>query len=234
MEEAYETWKKHKTPENMSALIEKSKPIINSAIQSYGGMNKSLGSQAKVLAADAIKKFDPNQGVKLRTYIMSQLQPLIRINRERAQVTRIPERVTLDLYKMKQEEQRFHDQYGRGPSDTELSDATGLARKRLLHVRKFSRGEIAESAIASEESGFMPGVAKPDPDTILLEYVHHDLDPVDQLILEHKTGIYDKPILSNNDLAARLRLSPGAVSQRAKKVARRIAELQAQGLAKEE
>ena len=120
MEDAYEAWKKRKTPENMSVLLAKSTPVINSAIQSYGGMNKSLKSQAKILAADAMKKFDPDQGVKLRTYLMSQLQPLIRINRERAQVTRIPERVTLDLYKMKQEERRFHDQYGRGPSDTEL------------------------------------------------------------------------------------------------------------------
>lgn len=230
MEEEYELWRKHKNPANLNLVLEKAQPVINSAIQSYGAGNKSLESQARLLAVGAIKTFDPKMGVKLKTHLMNQMQPLIRINRDRSQITRVPERVTLDLYKMKQEEQRFYDQYGRGPSDTELTHSTGLSRRRLMHVRKFAKGEVPESAIQTSKDGDMLiGTNRPDPDQILLEYLHHDLDPLDQMILEHRTGIYGKPVLSNNDLAVRLKLSPGAVSQRAKKIAARIEELRAAG-----
>lgn len=230
MEESYELWSKQKNPENFNRILDKAQPTINSAIQSYGAGNKSLDSQARLLAAGAIKTFNPKMGVKLKTHLMNQMQPLIRINRDRSQVTRIPERVTLDLYKMKQEEQRFYDQFGRSPSDTELSHSTGLSRKRLFHVRKFAKGEVPESAIhSSGEGDMLIGTNRPDPDQILLEYLHHDLEPLDQMILEHRSGIYGKPVLSNNDLAARLKLSPGAVSQRAKKIAARIEELRAGG-----
>lgn len=222
MEKAYEAWKTDETPENMAAFLEKADPVIGSAIRSYGGGNQILRSRAKLLVAKAAKTFDPKKGVKLHTYLMSQLQPLSRIGRERSQITKIPERVTLDLYRIQEERRKFEDKFGRSPSSGEISDAVGLSRRRMAHVEKFSRGEIPESAVSSEESDFLPGTSKPDPDLILLEYLHHDLDPIDQTILEHRAGIYGKPVLSNEKIASMLKLSPGAVSQRAKKLAEKI------------
>jgi len=232
MEEEYKRWMEKPSDERFDAILVKARPTINSALQSYAGGNKTLETRAMLLTADAIKGYDPHKGTKLRTHIMTQLQPLIRLNRERTQVTRVPERVNTDLYKMRQENQRFKDQYGRDPSDTELSSATGLSRKRLIHIRRFARGEVAESGLVGDEGEVLyPGVAKPDPEQILVEYVHHDLDPIDQMILEHRAGLYGKDVLSNNEIAARLKLSPGAVSQRAAKISKRINELRGQGVA---
>jgi len=232
MDKEYEIWKGKPSDANFDAVLKKADPVINSALQSYAGGDKGLHSRAKLLAARAIKSYDATKGTKLRTHLMTQLQPLSRTHRERTQVVRVPERVTADLYKMRQEEQRFKDQFGRSASDSELSSATGLSRKRLMHVRKFARGEMAESGLVGDEGEILyPGVSKPDPEQVLIEYVHHDLDPIDQTILEHRSGLYGKPVLSNNDIAARLRLSPGAVSQRAAKIAKRISELRDQGVA---
>lgn len=231
MELEYETWKQKPTDINFDAVLDKAEPVINSAIQSYAGGDKTLHTRAQLLAARAIKSFDPKKGTKLRTHLMTQLQPLSRAYRERTQLISVPERVTVDLYKMRQEEQRFKDQFGRPPSDGELTSATGLSRRRLMHVRKFSGRETAESGLVGDEGEVLyPGISSPDPEQILIEYVHHDLDPMDQMILEFRSGLYGKPVLSNNEIAAKLKLSPGAVSQRAAKIAARITELRDQGV----
>lgn len=231
MDIEYESWKKKPNDVNFDAVLAKAEPVISSAIQSYAGGDKTMHTRAQLLVARAIKSYDPKKGTKLRTHLMTQLQPLNRAHRERTQIVRVPERVTMDLYKMRQEEQRFKDQFGRQASDSELTSATGLSRKRLMHVRKFSGGEIAESGLVGDEGEILyPGVSAPDPEQILIEYVHHDLDPLDQTILEHRSGLYGKPVLSNNEIALRLKLSPGAVSQRAAKIATRITELRDQGV----
>lgn len=231
MEKEYDIWKQKPTETHLDQVLTKARPVINSALKSYAGGDQTLEPRAKLLAAKAIKTYDPGKGAKLRTHMMTQMQPLVRLHRERTQVTRVPERVTTDLYKMRQEQQRFHDQFGRDPSDGELSSATGLARKRLMHIRRFQRGEMPESGMTDESGEILyPGISKIDPEQVLTEYVHHDLDPVDQMILEHRSGLYGKKILSNNEIAAKLKLSPGAISQRAAKIARRINDLREEGV----
>jgi RNA polymerase primary sigma factor len=211
-------------------VLDQTRPVVDTALQSYAGGDKSLFDRGTLLAAKALRSYHPDKGTKLRTHLMNQLQPLRRYHRERTAVTRVPERVTMDLYKMNQESQRLRENIGREPSDTELSRATGLARKRLIHIRRFT-GEAAESQLSNDSNEIMyPGVQQISPDQVLLEYVHHDLDSIDQMILEHRSGLYGKPVLSNNDIAARLKLTAGAVSQRAAKIAKRINELRDAGV----
>jgi DNA-directed RNA polymerase specialized sigma subunit len=215
----------------MGEFLEKAQPVIDTGIKSYGQNNRALETRARLLVADAAKKFDPTRGVKLRTYLMTQLQPLSRHARDFGQVTRVPERVNTDLYAVNQSSQEYFDKFGRESSDKELADATGLSMRRIAYVRKFANPETAESSLVDDENVVMyPGTETPDPDKILLEYVHHDLDPVDQKILEWRSGIYGKQKISNNEIAKRLRLSAGSVSQRAAKIAARIKQLRDEGV----
>ena len=48
--------------------------------------------------------------------------------------------------------------------------------------------------------------------------VYHDLEPVDQFIMQHTWGIYGAPPLSTKSIADKLRITPGAVSQRRSKI----------------
>ena len=230
MEEAYEVWKKKPTPENMGLLLEKAAPTIDSALRSYASGNPALKSRAKLLAVDAFKTYDPKKGAKISTHLMTQLQPLTRHARAYANVTKTPERVAMDLYRMNQSEQEFHNQQSRLPSDKELADHSGLSVRRLAKLRKYHLGEIAESGLTEMDEGdqsiMYPGVHQQDPNAIWLEYVHHDLAPLDQKILEWRTGFNGNPVLPNNEIAKRLKLSPGAVSQRAAKIATRLSEIQ--------
>jgi hypothetical protein len=105
---------------------------------------------------------------------------------------------------------------------------------RLRHLRKFMRQESSESGMqtVSDEGGpepFYPGSAQASPEDVWMEYVHHDANPIDQKILEWKTGYNGKEIVATQEIARRLRISPSAVSQRAARMAKRMNELQASG-----
>lgn len=229
LDESYKVWKNKPTPRSLGLVLESAHPVLNSALSSYAGGNKALLGRARLLAADAVRTFDPDRGVKLQTHLMSRLQPLQRHARERGRVTHVPERVSMDLYRMNQAADSFNAENQRDPSDGELSQLTHMPIRRLNKIRKYAHGDIAESMLTEHEDGdegvMYPGTDKPNPDAIWLEYVHHDLSPIDQQILEWKTGYNGKPVLSNNDIARKLKLTPSAISQRSGK----ISELVAQG-----
>ena len=235
MDEQFEAWKTKPTPDATAKLLEAAEPTINSALTSYAGGNQIFRGHARKLALQAFQTYDPSKGTKLRTHLMTQLQPLGRMHREHSQSVKIPERVSIDLYRIQQENQRLFDDLGREPSDKELADATSLPMKRLLHVRRFARPDIPESGLTFKneegaEEVFYPGTEHPDPQRVWAEYVHHDLNPTDQKILEWKTGMYGKAVLPTTEIAKRLGITSGAVSQRAAHISAQIAEGQATGM----
>jgi DNA-directed RNA polymerase specialized sigma subunit len=209
----------------MRKLLDTAKPILSKALVSYAGNDKSLTSQAKRLAVKAFKSFDPSRGTKLRTHLYIQLQPLQRERMKRTSPVSIPERVQFEQYKLKQAENEFREVRGREASDGELSEKLGLSPKRIAHVRAFANGTLSEGQVVQPSTGAkLPGTEEVNAQDIWIEYVHHDLDPLDKKILEWKTGLYGKAILSTNEIARRLKITPGAVSQRASKIALKIEE----------
>jgi DNA-directed RNA polymerase specialized sigma subunit len=229
MEKAFEAWKKSPTPESLGALLDKADPVIQSAITSYGSGDKSLRGEAKALAIEAFGKFDPTKGAKLNTHLMNQLQPLRRTAQAYRRIVHVPERVDNDMNKLFEAEKGFSDEYGRDPSDSELADKLGVSQKRVRHVRKFAIPTVPESAFDAkddedDESDNLPGVSAPDPQKIWMDYVYHDLGEIDKKILEWKTGKYGHSVLPTMEIARRLNISSGAVSQRAAKIAAKLNE----------
>ena len=227
MDQEFKDWQKQPNEQSLGKLLEAANPVLKSAVQSYGGNNQALMGRAKLLAIDAFKTYNPDKGAKLRTHLMTQLQPLMRISREQNQTVHVPERVSADLFKLNQAHQELADSLKRTPSDSELADHTSMSLKRIRHIRGFGRPELAESSLTNPEGEMMlPGVQQPDPHKMWMEYVHHDLTPLDQQIMEWKTGYGGKPVLPNQEIAKKLNLSPGAISQRAAKIAEKLSELQ--------
>jgi DNA-directed RNA polymerase specialized sigma subunit len=233
LDKAYKSWRERQTPDSMAAALEAADPVINNAITSYAGGNKTLRTQAKKLAARGIQTYDPERGAQLHSHLMNQLQPLRRLHQQRSNVIHVPERVQVDLFKLRQAQQGFFDRFGREAADTELAEHLGLPQSRIRHLRKFMKQERAESSMQSisdeGEEPFYPGSSSAKPEDIWTEYVHHDASPIDQKILEWKTGFNGKEILSTQDIARKLRISPSAVSQRATRMAQQLKRLQEEG-----
>ena len=223
LEGAYEFWQKNQSPSNMSELLRSAQPTLSKAISSYAAGDKSYNARAKRLAIDAFRNYDPKRGTKLTTHLMIRLQPLQREYTQRSSILDVPERVQLDKLRLEQTERALTEELGREPSDAEVSDRTGFSARRLAHIRKFVRRRFAEGQMRTPEGEPVQAVAEEvTPEDVWFEYVHHDLDAVDKKILEWKTGMYDKKVMTTNEIARRLKITPSAVSQRAAKIALKL------------
>jgi len=223
LDDAYDFWNKNRSPANMDRLLRAAQPVINKALSSFAGGNKALGARAKKLAIDAFKNYDMQKGTKLGTHLLIRLQPLQREYTNRSSITAIPERVHLDKFRLEHAERSLGEELGREPSDDEIADRTGFSTKRIAHIRQFARRQFASGQMRSAEGKPVQVVSdQVTPEDIWFEYVHHDLDPIDKKILEWKTGMYDKKILSTNEIARRLKITASAVSQRAAKIALKL------------
>src|SRR5258708_24044754 len=175
METEFDAWKKDPKPENMANLLNAASPVLDSALKSYAQSNPSLRGYAKKMAIGAFKTFDPKKDVKLKTHLMTQLQPLQRIARKNFNVTNTPEKFSLDSYRLNQASDEFKSKYSREPSDQELADLTNLSALRITRLRKNVRMERSESGLTEvneegEEEMRHPGIETNDPHEIWTEY----------------------------------------------------------------
>lgn len=223
--ETYKDWAKSQDPKLIHSMINDLSPDIDKAIYAYAGMNAgpTIKTKAKVLAVRAIKSYDPKSKANLRSWIYTQLQPLNRYSRELSP-SPMPERALLQVASLKKVENDFYENYGRMPSDAELTDITGLSAKNIGSIRRLNKRTVNEGQNlygAEDPSSYGERVQSKEPTykDDIMHMLYTTLSPSEQVIMEHKLGFNNKPILSNNDIAARLKMSPGRVSQLSNKIA---------------
>jgi len=220
MDNSFKSWQENPTPDNFKQVMTKIKPIINSSLSLYvGNEDTAAKSKARVLASRALKSYDPTKGTKLKTHIMTQLQPLRRFATSARMITHIPE----DAYRGKKVVDDFTkeylDTYDRDPSDAEISDGTGLSIKRLKDLRTREQ--------ASSEGSFgdyTPVASSNSWEDEWADYVYYDLNNINRKIFEWRTGYNGNKMLSNNEVAKKLKLSPAAISQRVAAITARLRE----------
>jgi DNA-directed RNA polymerase specialized sigma subunit len=222
----YEAWKADPTPENSGQILKAVEPVLSAALRTYAGPTPSptIRSRAKLMALHSIGTYDQSRA-KLRTHLMTQLQGLRRHVAREGMIVSIPEQVALDIGHVREAENRLRDKLGRDPSDVELADFTSLSRKRLGYLRQHQHARSEGSMQRASDDGediYAPPVTPTGNHSAWHEFVYQDLEPVDQVILEHTLGLHGKPVLQNQEIARKLRLSPGAVSQRKARIQQKL------------
>ena len=130
---AYETWQGNQTPEGNAAFLKEIAPIVQKGVQMYGGDSPLAASQGRLMALEAMKKYDPTRS-RLQSHLLTQMQGLQRVQRKQHEVIRAPERVLLENYRLNQKTQELSDELGREPTDAEVSDSLGISMDRLTTV----------------------------------------------------------------------------------------------------
>ena len=99
-DELYAAWRKSRAPQDLEALIKALEPLIHAEVNRRAGTlsRDLLVVQAKKLAVDAVKSFNPSMGVKLSTHVTNQLQKLSRVNYAHQNAARIPEHSMLQFH----------------------------------------------------------------------------------------------------------------------------------------
>jgi DNA-directed RNA polymerase specialized sigma subunit len=222
---AYQQWQQQRTPEINTKLLSTVQPVIDTAVSSYAANNPSptIKTRARLMALKAMESYDPKKG-NVRTHLLSQLQGLRRLSAKEQNIIAVPEQVGLDFQRLNESENELRDRLGRDPTDNELSDHTNLSRRRIQKIRAFHQ-PLPESATTSENDDEMNdgGVASSIPGQTRgadawMNFVYDDLGPTDKLIMDMTLGRNGRRAVSTQEIAKRLRITSGAVSQRAAKI----------------
>lgn len=226
-ETAFTQWKTTPDKHSTGELLRQLNPAIDKAIQTHvGPPHPLIRSRARSHVMKVLPAYDRNQS-SLNTYVMNQLYSLRRINRQQSQIISAPERWAHEAVTLSREEDHLRELLGRDPTTSELADRAGISLKRIAKIRAYnqpvSEGQF-ESAAGSQygRTAYTPQVQ--GDDDRWADIVYLDLDPVDQKIMEHTLGLYGQPVLRNQQLAGKLGLSPGAVSQRKAKIQAKLNE----------
>jgi RNA polymerase primary sigma factor len=150
---------------------------------------------------------------------------LRRLSAQEQNIISIPEQVGLDFQKLHAAHQELSDQLSREPTDDELSDYTNLSSRRISKIRAFNQplaeGTTAIETTEGDSSG--GGVASNLPGNhshinAWMNFVYDDLSPTDKLVMDMTLGRNGRRRTSTQEIAKKLNITPGAVSQRAAKI----------------
>ena len=122
LDDAYKAYLTEPTPDRLSDVVDHLDPVINYSLSSINASSDNLiRNKAKVFAAEAVKKYDPQHGAALPTWVSGQLMQLKRFKRDVNQPVKVPERIQLDAYTLARAEQEYIDKFNKEPDVEELS-----------------------------------------------------------------------------------------------------------------
>lgn len=228
-EQEFTSWQREPTPQSTGALLRKLQPTIDQGISASVGrsVGPNVRSRARRLTLDAVKSYDPQQA-KLSTHVINHLKGLRRYQRQQQQILSVPERLSIDRQYLQQAEDELNDRLGREPTIDELADHAKISRRRISRIRSY-RPPVAEGSLLSmtspDNDQFSPTIEGPESD-VIVEAVYGDQDSVGQKIMEWTLGLHGTQPLSNQEIARRLRVTPGAVSQRKAMIQRQLQQME--------
>ena len=220
---SFEEYRKNPVPENLDKVLKDLDKLLYSEIEKYKGILPAevLHAKAKVLAIEAIKTFDPDKEAALSTHVVSTLRRLARFTAEEGHAIRLPEDIRQSAVRFDKVRQGLLYDFNREPTTDELAEALKWPLDKVKRQQQFGiKTEVPESILE-----YAPEVNTKDVTSLVMSYIHHDLDPVDKFIFESVTGFDKKPKLSKVEVAEKLKISPAAVSKRALGIARRLEPL---------
>ena len=201
----YYTWTQDPSTDNLAAVLDSLKPTITAAVASYGGAgNPQIMAKARVVAAKAIKNYNPAAGASLPTWVSNQLRQLTRDIRKSGNDLSVAEGIQLDGYRLYQAENEFQDEHGREPTLAELADITHLSTRRIRNIRKKLKAVVMDGAATSEAGDSLVSTVETDFSKDAIDYVYHEADTTDKKLLEYLTGYGGEDLLDYKTIMLKL------------------------------
>lgn len=219
--ELWRQWKKTRAPSDLQALLTQMNGILMREVGKWApSMSRSyLEGEAKRLAVEAFETYDPNFGAALSTHIASRLVKLSRVVYATQNTARLSETKNLLFHTYHTATHDLRDRHGREATNEELADHLGWSPKKL---ESFQRQSQRKEFVESEDH---PEVD--DAEDHLVDYIYHDLTPLQKQIFEHSTGYLGKQKLSGDALMKQLGITQGQLSYQKTLIVQAVARAKA-------
>jgi len=219
-------WQKTRDPKLYTELTMRYKPIVQSVVNKYstvGVAPSTLRAQATSQMIRAFNSYDPNKGAQPSTHIWNNLQKVQRIAADSQLSGHIPEHRNLKRSTFTIVKQNLEDRLGYEPNTEQIADELGWNRKEAARMQHELHGETTASQ--AEFDFYGNSTTSEHPDKALVDYLYHELDGKDKLIFEHTFGYAGKPVLSNKEIAKKLKTNEMFVHRSKKRLGDRIREM---------
>lgn len=202
-------------------LVNNNRRLIESEAAKYATNLPLISVQIEAykLAREAAKKYDPSTGVKFSTYLVNSLKKLSRLSTQYGASVRIPENTQFKINRLNAIERELEANFGRKPTASELSDASGFDLASINNLLQSRKNIVNITNVA-----YTPVFKGNDSDDSWIRLVYHDLAPKDKLIFEHKTGMFGKEQLDNDDIAKTLKISKSTLNNRIRFITNKLKE----------
>jgi len=222
----WKEWKRNPSDANTSALLKQVNPLIQREANKWSGTlaRPLLETEGKRLAVQAFKNYDPNRGTALSTHLVNQLQKMSRLSYANQNVARLPENKMLQFHTFHVGHSQLQDNFGRPPTTTEMADHLGWT---LPQVHKFNQQTSHQELIESVGvDNVHNDLAQGEASDHLVDFIHHDLPPVQQSMFEHLTGYQGAEQLNNKQIQKKLGLTQGQYSYQKRKLIDTVGNIQ--------
>lgn len=206
--QAWRAWRRQQNSMTLQNVLDRLNPLIQGEVNRWVGTlaRPALEIEAKRLAVEAIQSYNPAGGASLATHVANRLKKLSRLSYTHQNIARIPEYQTLKYHTYASTAAALQDKFGREPTHDELADALGWSKSNLKAFQSSLRKEFVESKDTP------PFFDQEEGEGGMIDYVYHDLSPVQKQIFEYITGYGGKEPLSNPEITKKLKLTQGQLS----------------------
>ena len=220
------SWKKSsglKKDKALSELLTTLNGPIMTAVNAFQGApmpKATMELEGKRHAVEALKNFDASYGVSIANYVTSTVkQKLYRYVGTYQNVARIPEYKIQQIGPLREATADLTSKYGREPTTHELADHMGVTPGHITDLRRLLRKDLTEEGGGGVEQ---LEAFEHDPDYERAMMAYYSMSQIEKQVFDYSLGAHGQRQLSNNDIAAKLKLSAGRVSQLKKAIAEKI------------
>jgi len=201
-------------------LIHKHKKLIDYEVSKHSTHlpKTRVYTEAYKLAHKAANTFDPNKGTQFSTHLNNHLRKLSRLSTRYGGEIRLPEDKQFRVHRINQTEEHLKAELGRDPSVSEVADGTGMSISEVNSLLKGRKKTVNLNNLA-----YSPVMINEEENDDWLHFVYHDLTDRDKIIFEHKTGFGGRKILTNKQLAKKLKVSQSTIGYRSKLINNQLA-----------